>query len=349
MNNFIVDQIVHIYFIAVLYMNNLIIDQFKLLTKQIKFDIDFTTGKKQMVNMYRLSAIQKVLKILEKYPDKITSASQLTNIKNIGKKSLERIGEILKTGKLSEIVINEDIDKYLNIINELEDVIGIGRKKAYDLFKNHNITSVADLKEKYDAGKINLSDNILKGLRYVDKIITKIPREEIDHLNDILTQTTLSIDPKLFGVICGSYRRQSQVSNDVDIVVVHTDMKTNNDIKEHNYLSRLIGSLKSQNIIIDSLTSDDVPTKYMGIFKLENNPYRRIDIRYVAYDSFYSAILYFTGSKDFNKKMRQLAVNMKYTLNEYGLYDENNKQILVRSEKDIFDALSMEYITPDKR
>ena len=87
----------------------------------------------------------------------------------------------------------------------------------------------------------------------------------------------------------------------------------------------------------------------MGIFKLKNNPYRRIDIRYVAYDSFYSAILYFTGSKDFNKKMRQLAVNMGYTLNEYGLYDETNKQILIHSEKNIFDALSMEYITPDKR
>lgn len=330
-------------------MNKLIIDQFKLLIKQITFDIDFTSDKTQLKNMYRLYAIQKVLKILETYPNKITSSSQLLGIKNIGKKSLSRIDEILKTGKLSEITISDDIDKYLNIITELEDVIGIGRKKAYDLLKNHNIISIADLKQKYNLGKIDLPNNIIKGLEYVDKITEQIPRTEIDQMNEILTNTLLKIDPHLFGVICGSYRRQLELSNDIDFVIVHTKMKTFNDTKKNNYLTKFVKSLKHHQIIIDSLTSDDVSTKYMGIYKLNNNPYRRIDIRYVPYNSFYTAILYFTGSKEFNKKMRFLATNMGYLLNEYGLYNENNKQIDIYSEKDIFDILGMEYVTPDKR
>ena len=69
----------------------------------------------------------------------------------------------------------------------------------------------------------------------------------------------------------------------------------------------------------------------MGIFKWKNSKPRRIDIRFIPYDSYYSAILYFTGPKDFNKNMRLNAIAQNYTLNEYGLYDENNKLIKVNS------------------
>ena len=87
----------------------------------------------------------------------------------------------------------------------------------------------------------------------------------------------------------------------------------------------------------------------MGIFKWKTSKPRRIDIRIIPLESYYSALLYFTGSKDFNKQMRLNAITMDYTLNEYGLYDENGKMFKVKSEKDIFDLLNMEYITPDKR
>ena len=53
--------------------------------------------------------------------------------------------------------------------------------------------------------------------------------------------------------------------------------------------------------------------------------------------------------KDFNKNMRLNAIAHGYTLNEYGLFDEKEKMFKVNSEKDIFDLLGMEYITPDKR
>ncbi len=330
-------------------MNKSIIDQFKLLIKQIKFDIDFSSGKEQMINMFRLRSIQQVVKILDKFPKEITSSSQLNGIKNVGKKSLARVDEILKTGKLSEIKISEDIDKYLTIISELEDVFGIGRKKAYELFKKHNVTSIKDLQQKYKNGQIDLPENIAKGLQYIGKIQEKIPREEIDYVGNILSNVAIEIDPKLFGVVCGSYRRQSSISGDIDFIIVHSDMKTQNDVKKINYLEKLVTLLKIKKVIIDSFTADDVPTKYMGLCKLNDGPLRRLDIRYMPYESFYFAILYFTGSKDFNKKMRQVALDMGYVLNEYGLFDENQKMIKCNSEKEIFDVLGMEYVTPDKR
>ena len=86
----------------------------------------------------------------------------------------------------------------------------------------------------------------------------------------------------------------------------------------------------------------------MGFSQYLNNPPRRIDIRFISYDSYPAAILYFTGSGDLNKKMREIAKKKGYKLSEYGLFD-NNKPIKVSSERDIFHALGIEYIPPQLR
>ena len=322
-------------------MNKNIIEQFELLTNQIKTEIDLSSKKDQLKNMFRLASIQKVIKLLEKYNKKIVSSEQLKGIKGIGKKSLKRIDEILKTGKLNEIKITEDIDKYLKIINELENIFGINRKTAYKLFKEHNITSINDLKEKYEKGEIKLSEQIVKGMFYFDKIKENIPRDEITKLIPILTNATIEIDPQLFMTICGSYRREKETSNDIDIILCHTQNK--------KYLTTYIKLLKEKNIIVDSLTSDDVETKYMGILKTLDGILRRVDIRFIPLESYYYAILYFTGGKDFNRQMRKVAISMGYVLNEYGLYTEDGGTHVVKSEKDIFDILNMDYIQPKER
>lgn len=337
----------------------IIIEQFKLLLKQIQFDIDFSpeNSKEKIKNMYRLKSTVKVIKELEKYPKEIISSDDLNELKNIegiGKNTLKRIEEILKTGKLSGVKITRETDKYLRFLEELTEVINIGRKKAYELFKNYNIKSVEELREKYKRGDIKLPDNIIKGLNYVDKIKENIPRKDIERMENILIDTTLEIDPKLYGIVCGSYRRVKPTSNDIDFILVHSDLKTKKDIEKYtkknkkNYLEIFIAKLKEKDIIIDSLTSETVVTKYMGICKL-NEVLRRIDIRFMPYESYYTAILYFTGSKDLNTKMRYVALTMDYSLNEYGLYDEKQKLIPTFSEKEIFEHLGMEYISPDKR
>jgi DNA polymerase/3'-5' exonuclease PolX len=328
-----------------------IINEFKLLIEQIKLEIDYSVGKQQIINLYRLSSIKKVLELLEKYPKKITSSKQLEGIKKIGKKSLIRIDEILKTGKLSEIKINSQSINYLKVISELEDVFGIGRKKAYELFMKYSITSVEDLKLKAKNKLITLPNNILKGLEYVGKINTNIPRNEINKFNIIFDNITLSISPKLFGSICGSYRRGSDKSGDIDYILFHTELINKSDINKSkiNYLEKFVNALKNKKIIIESLTADNVLTKYMGISKLYNGDYCRIDIRFIQYESYYPAMLYFTGPSDLNKKMRKLAESHKYLLNEYGLFDSNNKMFNVDSENMIFKLIGMDPLIPTNR
>ena len=322
-------------------MNDLIINNFKLLIKQIQYDIDFTTGKKQLKNMFRLKAISTALKAIEKFTEKITNSKQLKGIKGIGNGTMRRIDEILTTGKLEEVKINPKEEKYLEYISNLEEVFGIGRKTAYDLFKTYKVKTVEELKEKYDKKEIELPDNIIKGLKYVNKIQGNIPRSEIDEIGKFLLETLIEVDSELFGTICGSYRRLTATSNDVDFIIVHPKNKK-------NMLAKLIKILKNKDFIIDSFTEDNVKTKYMGIFHWKTNVLRRIDIRYIPYESYYTALLYLTGSKNFNRKMRQIAISQDMTLNEYGIY-ENDKMIKVNSEKEVFDILKMEYVSPDKR
>jgi DNA polymerase/3'-5' exonuclease PolX len=329
--------------------NSTIISEFKKLIKQIQNDIDHSESKKQsIVDMYRLSSIKKVIKILEEYPHRITSSEQLKGIPGVGKSSLSRIDEILKTGKLSEIKEIKNVNE--ETIEELSKIHGIGRKKAYELINKFNIKSISELKKAVKSGKITLPEGITKGLKYVKYIKEHIPRSEMDSINAYIQNIIPTIDKKLSGIICGSYRRLKDFSNDIDILLVHPKIKTKDDVEEKSYIEKVVTKLKKDGFIIDSLSDEAVTTKlYMGICKWDKNPMRRIDIRMIPYESYYFSLLYFTGSKDTNKKMRQVAIDMGYKLNEYGLFDENGKPIHVSSEKEIFNLLGLEYISPEKR
>lgn len=333
-------------------LNSKIINEFKKLLKQIQFDIDNSIdNKEKMKNTFRLKNIKNALLIIMKYPKKINKGTDLEEIKGIGKGTIDRIDEILEKGKLKEIKKDDIDNKYLEYIEELESVHGIGRKLAIELYKIHNIKSVKELKNKWKKKEIKLPSVVELGLKYYDKVKDKIPRKEIDEVNILLDSIAKSIDKDLDIIICGSYRRKLPTSNDIDVLLYHP--KYTNKNKIINYMTLFVNKLIENKLIIDSLTRQDVSGKYMGYFRLDKkHDIRRIDIRYIPYESLYYAIMYFTGSKDFNTKIRLLAINQGYTLNEYGLYKgtgKNKKILKADSEEDIFKHLGLEYISPELR
>jgi DNA polymerase/3'-5' exonuclease PolX len=326
-----------------------IIDKFTDLTKQIKIDIDNSTGKERIKNTFRLQSIENAIKVLSRLKEKEISIDLIKDLKGIGSGTIRRIEEIIKTGKLSEIKITTKDEKFLKLMDELEESYGIGKKTAYSLFKEHNIKSMDELIKKVKSGKIILSDVAMKGLKFYGKITTKIPRNYIDSARELLLDTLYKIDYELFGAICGSYRRMKETSGDIDLIVIHPKIKTKAQLKENSYFKTIIKTLKINGFIIESLTGDDVESKYMGIFSFKGI-IGRIDIRFIPYESFYFAYLYFTGGKELNKNMRLIALTHGFKLNEYGLYkDGSNKSVIVESEKDIFDILGLNYLQPKDR
>ena len=189
-----------------------------------------------------------------------------------------------------------------------------------------------------------------------------IPRSEMDQYNDLLKHLVKKINKSL-GLgekdeyvleLCGSYRREKVFSNDIDVLISKKDTFATS--KKQNHLERFVNKLKNpmkhndnKPLIIDSMTDKKIVSKFMGFSKYLDNPPRRIDIRFIPYDSYPAALLYFTGSKDFNTKVRNIAKKKGYKLSEYGLFDKNGKSIKVSSERDIFHKLDMEYLAPRLR
>jgi DNA polymerase/3'-5' exonuclease PolX len=340
--------------------NEKIVKEFEKLINQIKIQIDIAPSTNEyMTNHFRLKQISNALEIIKKFPKEIKHGSELKDIKGIGKGTIDRIDEIIKSGKLSEIKVKKTDKKYSDYIEELQKIHGIGHTKAYELVTKFNIKSIAELKKSYNDGIIELNNVILTGLKYHDIYQEKIPRSEIDKIYEYLINKAKILDPDLKITICGSYRRMKSVSNDIDVLITHPKIKTKLQLKQQlddNYLITFVKQLKEAKFILDDLTDKDYEIKYMGYCQLTINkhkyPIRRIDIRYIPYESYPLALLYFTGSATFNKRMRSLADQLGYTLNEYGLYkltDTNKVKVKIESEKDVFLKLGMEYLPPDKR
>ena len=314
-------------------MNENIIIEFKKLYAFMKNNIDAS-------NVFRLKSIKTVISILNKIQYKLTlnNLNEFKELPNIGKGTIDRISEILTYGYLSEIKESINVQT-----NDLEQIIGIGKAKINELEKL-GIKSVKEYIQyiKDNPTNIKVSHTIEMGLKYHKKYKMNIPRSEISSIYEFIKKV---LDKKYTFEFCGSYRRQKNTSNDIDILITSKD--TGN-------LNNIIESLKEKNqynnnkpFLIDSLGINN-KIKYMGFCKYKNNPIRRIDIRYIDYKSFYSALLYFTGPAELNQTMRLNAKKMGYKLSEYGL-SKNNKIMYFSSEKEIFDILNMEYLEPQNR
>lgn len=328
-------------------LNSKIIKWFELLIKQLVFYVNVKTGKDKLIYSYKIKAIKKALNIIKNVDFKITDGKQLQKYKGIGTGTIDRINEILTTGGLIEINKADISGKHLEYVDNLMKIFGVGHVKAYELYTVYGIKSISDLKKAIKNKTIELPENIIKGIKYVDKIKIDIPRSEVEDIAIYLINTGIKYDPNIDIRVCGSYRRENKTSNDIDIIISHPDIITKQQAENSDIMNKFIKYLIKSNFIVDSLTSLNVPTKYMGICRLtRKHKMRRIDIRFIPQESYYTAILYFTGSRSFNKKMRGVALSMGYTLNEYRLLDEKGKPFKVSSEKDIFDILNMEYLQP---
>ena len=343
--------------------NKTIIDQFNLLVIQIQHQIACLTDKKEkQKHGFRLQHIQKAINIFEDFPGKIVSGTQAQKINGIGKGIGNRIDEILKTGTLIELTDRQFVTDYTQSIQDLMTITGIGQSRAKELVDDFKVTSVADLMDKYAQGIIKVAKNQLThhmavGMKYYDDFKKKIPRSETIAIDmQILQPTAKILDKDLIVQVCGSFRRERDFSGDIDVLITHTGLLTETDVKvcQRKYLIEYVNLLMANGFLIDSLT-DRGQTKYMGVCYLAGlSQYcHRIDIRFVPYDCFSPAVLYFTGSWHFNKIFRGIANDRGYTVNEYGIFHYHNREkgdkIPVFSEQDIFNIVGIKYLEPWQR
>jgi len=284
---------------------------------------------------FKANSYLKVISELKKFKDDsdLTEAN-IRDIRGVGDAIFKKIDQIIKTGSCTLY------DKIKNIVDPREvllNVHGIGPKRANELVKM-GINSIEDLRKK----KEYLNDKQKIGLQYYEELLQKIPHGEIvnheRHLKNFLKKT----DKNAELTIAGSYRRNKEESGDIDVLLKCEKRET---------FTKFIKKLVNQGYLVEELALGN--KKYNGICKLGRNGIgRRIDIMYTTPEEYPFAILYFTGSGEFNQMMRKLVNDKGYTMNEYSIKHSDTKQKVDHTftvEKDIFDFLDMGYVEPWQR
>ena len=274
---------------------------------------------------------------LTKSIEEIHQEDKLQKIDGVGEAIAEKISEYLETGKLQYY---EDLKKELPVdIEALTNVEGLGPKKAQKLYKALNITNLDELEQAAKAGDIakidgfgeKTEENILSGIELAKTSQERMLLGKVDPIaKNILEKLKES---KHFNQveIAGSYRRRRPTVGDIDILATSNNPKVAmEEFCNMEDVEKVVaqGETKSSIIVSGGL---------------------HMDLRIVEPDSYGSALQYFTGSKDHNVKVRSIAVDKGWKLNEYGLFDKNDKKLADKTEEEIYNKLGLDWIPPELR
>ena len=337
-------------------------------------------NRKHEKAQFKAKIYREAVEQLKNYKEKINSSENIKDLPGIGKAITDKLDEYIKTGKvknLEELKKKYGTEEYQieKIKQNKKDIFlqipWIGDATAEKIIEL-NINNIQELKQRQDEeipgkGKKKLkllNDSQKKGLIYYEEIAERIPRKEIDDYKELLTkifnetcaENGYSNKTNKFEIV-GSYRRGKPDSGDIDIFITSAE-----DDKTifNKFLEKMDGTKKDEEsneskIIKAFLTRGE--KKVMVIGKLtEKNLARRLDFLYSPPEEYAFAILYFTGSMEFNTAMRQHTLMQNLTLNEHGFHKMENKikgnkitSPPFNTEKDIFDYLNLEFKEPNER
>lgn len=287
---------------------------------------------------FKAAAYAKAISSLRKSPGPIHNIKDLDMTSGgIGEKIMKKIKEVIETGSLAaaERVRNEmSLDAY----DALLAVYGIGPSKARELIEKEGIRSIAGLREAIAARPRILNEKQKIGLRFYEDLLERIPRSEMEEHQRVLLG---SLPSGTTGEIVGSFRRGAESSGDIDILVRGEDVKMFED-----YVDTLVLS----GYITDILAQGD--KKCLAVCRLPGARARRLDILLTPSVEYAYAVLYFTGSADFNVAFRSWALERGYSLNEHTLTAVREDVAPVpqmREESDIFRFLGIKWVEPRDR
>ena len=227
--------------------------------------------------------------------------------------------------------------KYQNqkLISELTEFAGIGNERAKTLI-NAGIKHINQLHMKKYKELLPEETKIFLEL----KPIQNIPRDHIVALEAFLKEKINQIP----FTITGSYRREKATSSDIDIMIssdeenlvelFFNELKNAMDGKVYPYSK----GLDKMSLIVDM---SDILKSPGRVYKL--------DVFKTGKSDSIPMLLYSTGSKEFNVRMRGVAKRMGYLLNQKGLFKNGEKIPNLNTEKDYFDILNMPYLEPKNR
>ena len=268
--------------------------------------------------------------------DGVIQEKRLKEIKGIGETLSGNIEEYFETGRMAYF---EELTKQVpETLLELLQIPNLGPKKIKVLFDDLGITNVGELEYACKENRlVSLSgfgektqEKILRGIEFVK-------RHKGEYLVGDVYPLAYDIKEKLQAVakgstveVCGSIRRRKEIVRDIDILVGGGDSQS---------ITSFFASLPE---VEEVLVSGEIKTSCRLKSGIE------ADLRIVSNEEFPYALMYFTGSKEHNVRLRGIAKKKGFKLNEYGLFD-GEKLIKLKSEDEIYRLLGLANVAPELR
>lgn len=291
---------------------------------------------------FKINAYIEAARRIENLPipiEELKEKGKLMEIKGVGEGIAKKIIQYLEEGKIDKL---EEVKKKIpETLIELLNVPGIGPRGAYTLYKELGIKNIEDLKKAALEGKIRELDgfgpkkeeNILKALQEVGKKeVRRINLGVALPLAEYVRDNLIKGAPIDKIEICGSIRRMKETIGDIDILVTSKRAE------------KVMDYFVSMDIVKEVINKGDTKSTIKTLEGIQ------IDVRVVEPISFGSAVQYFTGSKEHNVKIRELAIKKGLKVNEYGVFKiDSDERICGEKEEDIYTILDLPFIPPEMR
>ncbi len=295
-------------------------------------------------NRFRAIAYENVAKTLhnmkEDIADYASDIKSLDEIGGIGESIAEKIIEFLHTGK---IITFEQLKKEVPYeLLDLMDITGFGPATLKTLHEKLRISNREDLIKALEKGKLQglkgFGERKIENMKRALKLFKETRRmllKDAEKIGNEILNEIKNLPGVQKAELAGSLRRKKETIGDIDIIILAGPEY------RKKIVARFIALPQVEKVLVKGTTKASV------VLKKEN---MQVDIRLVHDYEYGAGMLYFTGSKEHNIKLRTIARDRGYKINEYGIFDvASGKRLAGSTEEEMYRFLNLKYIPPEQR
>lgn len=289
----------------------------------------------------------------------------LKAIDGIGAKTAAKITEFVRTGTITELAeLRERVPAGLPVLLE---VPGLGPKTVRLAWKELGVEDLAGLKAAVEDGRLaglprmgeKAVEKIRKGIEQLERSVGRLPLGTAMPIGERVVEYMLKVEGVRQAAFAGSLRRGKESIGDIDVLVVATDpQRAHKAFCTMDGVADVIASGESKSSVLMSLPSQR--GRWARAAGENAAPAVQVDLRVVQPEAWGAALLYFTGSKEHNVLLRQRAIDRGMTLNEYGLFEDDDPQAgppqkrgiapkASQTEEQVYAALDLQWLPPEIR
>ncbi|MFD1934283.1 DNA polymerase/3'-5' exonuclease PolX [Nonomuraea mangrovi] len=278
---------------------------------------------------FRVRSYQKAAKAIAGFPEDISQVD-VRKVPGVGEAIALKMEEFLQRGSFRQLdALRERVP---DGVRSLTRVPTLGPKTAIMLFEEFGIDSPASLAEAIGAGRLDgvkglgpkTLANLVKGIEQLEQAGRRV---HIGVAMSLAESVMASLSAERLAY-AGSLRRMKDTIGDIDILAVAPES--------------IMEEFRAQPYVAEVIASGDKKTSVRTTSGIQ------IDLRRVPAEAWGAAQIYFTGSKEHNVAIREMAVKKGWKLSEYGLF-EGERLIASQTEEEIYAALGMQWVPPTMR